>query len=277
MPFRVEAFYHFADLKDLARLQAEALALGSRHELLGTLILAEEGVNGTVAGSDAATEALLTWLRALPGFAQLESKRSEATEAPFGTFRVKLRPEIVTMRVPEAQPARGVGTYVEPEAWNALLRRPEVRVIDTRNAFEYQAGHFRNAEDPNTATFSQFPAFVEKSLQGDMQAPVALYCTGGIRCEKATAHLLNLGFSEVYHLKGGILRYLELMSPEQSLWEGECFVFDERVTVTHGVAEGSMARCRGCGCAFAASQATQEATVSPLPTRCPECTAQPRQ
>lgn len=231
----VSAFYKFVKLDDHAALRAPLLAAAERHGVRGTILLAAEGLNGTIAGTPDRTSAMLRFIRGLPGFADLESKDSRAESMPFRRMKVRLKKEIVTMGVPGVDPSETVGTYVAPEDWNALISDPDVLVIDTRNGFEVAAGTFRNAIDPGTRSFGEFPAFVERNLAHRTDRKIAMFCTGGIRCDKATSFLRARGFENVYHLKGGILKYLETVPPEQSLWQGTCFVFDERGGLTHGL------------------------------------------
>jgi UPF0176 protein len=212
----------------------------------GTLLLAREGINGTIAGSDGAIEAVLAAIRALPGCGDLDVKESRAAAMPFHRMKVRLKREIVTMGEPDIDPL-DTGHYVAPRDWNALIADPATILIDTRNAYEVGIGTFKGAIDPKTRAFSEFPDFVEANLDPGKHPRVAMFCTGGIRCEKASAYLLSRGFSEVYHLEGGILKYLETVPPEQSLWQGECFVFDERVALGHGVAQGAHVMCPDCG------------------------------
>lgn len=216
----------------------------------GTLLLAPEGINGTIAGSAEAVAAVLAEIRALPGCADLEAKLSGAAKMPFHRMKVRIKREIVTMGQPDIDPLEGVGHYVAPEDWNALIEQPDVIVIDTRNDYEVKVGTFAGAIDPKTRTFSDFPAWFRdhrEALVGNTSTPkVAMFCTGGIRCEKATAFLKAEGIDEVYHLQGGVLKYLETVPAWQSRWEGECFVFDERVTVGNGLAPGTHQLCRAC-------------------------------
>jgi UPF0176 protein len=246
MAFVVAALYHFADLDQHESLAAPLEAHCRAHDIQGTLLLAAEGINGTIAGSRAGVDAALAYIREIPGLASLEHKESRADAPPFFRLKVKVRDEIVTMRVDEVRPLDRVGTYVEPEDWNALIAQDDVVLIDTRNDFEVRVGHFENAVDPQTSSFTEFPDFVKDNLNPQKNKRVAMYCTGGIRCEKASSHLLDQGYSEVYHLKGGILKYLEKIPAEQSKWQGECFVFDRRVSVVHGLHSGSFELCRGC-------------------------------
>jgi UPF0176 protein len=245
-PLVICALYRFVRLDDFRALRAPLQTLLDAQGIRGSLLLASEGINGTVAGTRAAIDALLDWLRSDPRLAALEYKESTGTRMPFLRARVKLRKEIVTLGVAGIDPNRVVGTYVEPGDWNALISDPEVLVVDTRNDYEVQVGTFRNAVNPHTASFREFPAFVQQQLDQQRHRKVAMFCTGGIRCEKSTALLKHLGFDAVYHLKGGILKYLEQVPEAETLWEGECFVFDERVTVNHDLQPGSYRQCRAC-------------------------------
>ena len=241
----VAALYEFRALEDPAALQGELRALGARLGLCGTLIVAPEGINGTVAGPRAAIDELRAALRGA-GFARLEYKESGAQERPFKRFKVRLKAEIVTLGVP-VTPRERVGHYVEPGDWNALLADPEVVVVDTRNRYEVRAGTFQGALDPGLDSFREFPAWLDAHA-GDLAGKrVAMFCTGGIRCEKSTSLLLERGFTDVLHLRGGILKYLEQVPEGESRWEGECFVFDGRVTVGHGLQGGEAAMCHSCG------------------------------
>ena len=232
----VSAFYKFVRLPEFAALRGPLLSAARERGIRGTILLAAEGINGTVAGEPEALMGMMTFLRGLPEFSDLESKESHAEEMPFKRMKVRLKKEIVTMGVPGVDPAHVVGTYVSPEDWNTLITHPDVLVIDTRNSFEFQAGTFANAIDPGTKSFGEFPAFVERELAANPARKLAMFCTGGIRCEKATSYLKAKGFENVFHLKGGILKYLETIPAEQSLWRGSCFVFDEREGLGHGLA-----------------------------------------
>lgn len=243
----VAAFYKFVSLPDCEELRSPLLQVCQAHQVKGTILLAKEGINGTIAGERFAIDAVLNYLRADDRLVDLEPKESEANQFPFERMKVKLKREIVTLGVPEANPANQVGSYVDAKDWNALITDPNVVVVDTRNEYEVAIGTFKGAHNPHTASFQQFPAYVDHHLDPTQHRQVALFCTGGIRCEKATSLLLSKGFEQVYHLKGGILKYLEDISPEDSLWEGECFVFDERVAVQHGVKVGTHGMCRSCG------------------------------
>jgi UPF0176 protein len=231
----VSAFYKFVKLPGFAALRAPLLQAAQRHAVRGTILLAPEGINGTIAGSPDGLSAMMGFIRSLPDFAGLESKDSHAGEMPFRRMKVRLKREIVTMGVPGVDPSQTVGTYVAPEKWNELISDPDVLVIDTRNGFEVAAGTFRGALDPGTRSFGQFPAFVARRLAGQEHRRIAMFCTGGIRCEKATSYMRARGFEHVYHLKGGILKYLETIPEQESLWQGSCFVFDERGGLTHGL------------------------------------------
>jgi len=246
LPVRVAALYRFARFDDPAALRASLYDLCARRGVKGTLLLAREGINGTIAGSDAAIEDLVAAIRALPGCAEAEIKFARAAEMPFHRLKVRLKREIVTMGEPEIDPLEDVGTYVAPAEWNALIARPDTVVIDTRNAYEVRVGSFTGALDPGTDTFSDFPGWFREHKQDLAGKTIAMFCTGGIRCEKATAFVKAQGFDSVFHLHGGILKYLEEVPAAESRWEGECFVFDERVAVGHGLAPGSHALCRAC-------------------------------
>ncbi len=244
--FRIAALYHFTRFDAPADLQAPLQALCEANQVRGSLLVAGEGINGTIAGPDAGIDAVLAHIRALPGCADLEWKDSYADHAPFSRMKVKLKKEIVTMGVPGVDPKAKVGHYVAAEDWNDLISAPDVAVIDTRNDYEVSIGTFKGAVDPETATFRDFPAWWEKNKDRFHNKRIAMFCTGGIRCEKSTNFLLDQGVEDVFHLKGGILKYLEVVPEDNSLWDGECFVFDERVSVGHGLAEGPHLLCRAC-------------------------------
>jgi UPF0176 protein len=243
MTLKVAAFYQFVALPDFQTLRAPLHALCGQLGLKGSVLLAHEGINGTLAGPSEAIDSLIDEFRCGPTFGgrldNLELKYSEAAEVPFGRLKVRLKKEIVTLGDPATDPTRQVGTYVDPADWNALIARDDVLVLDTRNAFEVAMGTFEGARDPGLASFGQFKAFAAREFDPGKHKRIAMFCTGGIRCEKASSHLLARGFSEVYHLKGGILRYLELIPHGESRWRGECFVFDERVALRHGLQECS--------------------------------------
>ena len=246
MTWDIAAFYQFARLPQYRDLQSGLLqslkGLGAR----GSLLVAEEGVNGTIAAPQGRITEVLDAIRAQTGLALPKVKFSVAEAQPFKRMKVRLKKEIVTIGPVYADPEAVVGTYVEPEQWNALISDPDVIVIDTRNSYEFKVGSFRNAIDPGTDSFGEFPAWVRHELDGKKNRKIAMFCTGGIRCEKATSFMKHEGFGEVFHLKGGILKYLETMPQEQSLWSGGCFVFDERVAVGHGLRETGHSICHGC-------------------------------
>lgn len=258
---RVIAFYKFVALADPAALQQplrEGLeALGVK----GTVLLAREGVNGTIAGPDQNMGAALALLKDLPGCADLDSKASTARDMPFLRLKVRLKQEIVTMGVPEADPTCLVGDYVTPEAWNDLIRDPDTVIIDTRNQYEIALGTFQGAIDPETEAFRDFPAWFDAfrvRLEAEGRTPrIAMFCTGGIRCEKATSYVRAAGLDQVYHLQGGILKYLETVPEADSLWQGECFVFDERVSVGHGLKQGDYELCHACRMPVSAADRTR--------------------
>ncbi len=249
-PYKVMAIYKFAALPDVEALKAPLAEFCCSRAIKGTLILAPEGINGTVAGAPEAIDALADYLFASGPFGSrlvgAEVKYSFADTAPFLRMKVRLKPEIVTLRAPQADPNRQVGTYVEPEDWNALIERNDVVLVDTRNDYEVGLGTFQRALDPHTSSFVEFKDYVEKHLDPNKDKKVAMFCTGGIRCEKASSYLLSQGFEEVFHLKGGILKYLEVVPEDQSRFTGECFVFDERVSVGHGLELGNATLCRAC-------------------------------
>jgi UPF0176 protein len=245
-PFVVAALYKFTTLNDCIALRDKVLAQLKRDDIRGTLLLAEEGINGTIAGTKQSVEAFLDWLQADQRFAGIDYKLSYHSAPPFHRTKVKLKKEIVTMGIDGIDPNDIVGTYVEPQDWNALVNDPDTIVIDTRNEYEYGIGSFENAINPHTETFREFPAYVEKNLDPTKHKKVAMFCTGGIRCEKASAYMKQQGFEEVYHLKGGVLKYLEHVDNENSLWNGECFVFDDRVAVDQNLDKGSYDQCHAC-------------------------------
>ena len=244
--FVVAAFYKFAALPNAESLIAPLEVLCAAEQLCGTILLATEGVNGTVAGPRRGIDALISFLRSQPPLADLETKESFCESPPFHRMKVRLKPEIVTIGDSEISPPHRVGTYIQPEHWNTLLEDPEVIVIDTRNVYETRLGTFQGALDPNLASFRDFPHWVAQNLNPEKHRKVAMYCTGGIRCEKASSLLLREGFSQVFHLQGGILKYLEQVAPEESKWQGECFVFDQRVSLDHQLQPGQHRLCYGC-------------------------------
>ncbi|WP_164660619.1 rhodanese-related sulfurtransferase [Tropicibacter sp. Alg240-R139] len=244
--YTIAALYHFTRFPDPAAIKPALLELCQANDVKGTLLLAQEGINGTIAGPRAGIDAVLAHISALPGCADLEWKEASSDTPPFGKMKVRLKKEIVTMGQPDVDPVARVGHYVEPEDWNELIRADDVVVIDTRNDYEVEIGTFEGAIDPETASFSEFPAWWEENKDRFHNKRVAMFCTGGIRCEKSTNFLLGQGVEDVYHLKGGILRYLEEMPADNSTWNGDCFVFDNRVSVGHGLVEGPHALCHGC-------------------------------
>lgn len=247
-PIKVAALYRFVSFVAPEKLQPQILEQCTSLGIKGTILLAHEGINGTVAGKPEAIDALIGFLRALPGCAELDVKYSHADEMPFYRMKVRLKKEIVTLGVEGIDPKREVGTYVQPEDWNALISDPDTVLIDTRNDYEVAIGTFEGAIDPRTKAFRDFPAWFRehRAELAEGKTKFAMFCTGGIRCEKSTAFLKAEGIDEVYHLEGGILRYLEAIPEEQSKWQGECFVFDERVSVRHGLELGDMELCHAC-------------------------------
>ena len=242
----VAALYHFTRFADPAALQPPLLDLCKSRGVMGTLLLAKEGINGTIAGDREGIDAVLAHIRGLPGCADLDWKESTATVAPFHRMKVRLKKEIVTMGQPDVDPVARVGNYVDPADWNDLISAPDVAVIDTRNDYEVAIGTFEGAVDPETKSFGEFPEWWEKNKQRFHNKKIAMFCTGGIRCEKSTNYLMGQGVEDVYHLKGGILKYLEVVPQEDSKWDGECFVFDARVSVGHGLEEGPHSLCHAC-------------------------------
>lgn len=244
--YTIAALYHFTRFDDPAALQGPLRAVCEKNAVRGSLLLAAEGINGTIAGPRAGLDAVLAHIRGLPGCGDLEWKESTAEHPPFGRLKVRLKKEIVTLGVPGVDPKAAVGHYVRAADWNDLISSPDVAVIDTRNDYEVAIGTFRGAVDPETDTFRDFPTWWEANRDRFHNKRIAMFCTGGIRCEKSTNYLMSQGVEDVYHLKGGILQYLEDVPEEESLWQGECFVFDERVSVGHGLREGPHRLCRAC-------------------------------
>jgi UPF0176 protein len=274
--FLTAAFYQFVDLPDYAVRRAPLLAVCEKNQVKGLILLAREGINSTIAGPELGVRAVLAYLRQDPLLADLQHKESWSERAPFYRMKVRLKKEIVTLGVPGISPIHMAGTYVKPADWNALISDPDVVVVDTRNDYEVEIGTFAHALNPNIRSFSELPQWVEDAErlgQAHGKKPkVAMFCTGGIRCEKSTALMKTLGYDEVYHLEGGILKYLETVPPEHSLWQGECFVFDERVSVGHALVPGAHALCRACR-----QPLPEGATESPLyeaGVSCPRCHAQ---
>ncbi|HEY9573320.1 MAG TPA: rhodanese-related sulfurtransferase [Pusillimonas sp.] len=271
--FLIAALYKFVELSDYQQLQQPLFEFCEAHQVKGTLLLAEEGINGTIAGPEQGVQAVLAYLREDPRLTTLDHKESWAEKMPFYRMKVKLKREIVTMGVPNVHARTMAGTYVKPQEWNELIADPEVVVVDVRNDYEVSIGSFNRAVNPHTTSFSEFPQWVrEQSAEGGVLAQggkVAMFCTGGIRCEKSTAYLRSQGFDDVYHLEGGILKYLETVAPEESRWEGECFVFDERVSVRHGLAPGSYELCRACRLPLGAQDKASEYYEEGV--SCPHC------
>lgn len=265
----VAALYKFVHLHDYKELREPLLGFCKNRDIRGTLLLAPEGINGTVAGSRGGIDELMAYLDSDPRFSRLEYKESITKEMPFYRTKVKLKNEIVTMGVAGLDPSRASGIHVKPKDWNTLISDPDVMIIDTRNKYEYQIGTFRNAISPETESFSDFPEYVDKNLKADKQRPVAMFCTGGIRCEKASAYLLEQGFTNVYQLQGGILKYLQEVSPEESLWQGECFVFDNRVAVDKALQPGIHEMCYGCR--HPVSPGDRESDKYEQGVSCPDC------
>ncbi len=242
----VTALYHFVHLENFEHLRQPLLNIMLENEVRGTLLLASEGINGTIAGEKEGMDNVLGWLRKDDRLASFDSKNSYTDENPFYRTKVKLKKEIVTMGIEGIDPKLKVGRYVKPNDWNALISDPDTILIDTRNDYEFQIGSFKNAINPNTDTFREFPKYVKENLDSKKNKKIAMFCTGGIRCEKSTAYLIEQGFEEVYHLQGGVLKYLEDVAKDNTMWEGECFVFDNRVAVNHDLEKGSYDQCYAC-------------------------------
>jgi len=269
MPYIIAAIYKFADLDHHKDLRRPLLGVMRSHDVRGTLLLAHEGINGTIAGSRDGIDHVLAHLESDPRLTGLNLKESSCDELPFRRTKVKLKKEIVTMGVDGIDPSKLVGTYVKPSDWNELISDPGVTVIDTRNSYEFTLGSFQNAVDPQTDSFRQFPEYVDEQLDPTRNKRVAMFCTGGIRCEKATAYLKAQGFDEVYHLQGGILKYLEEVPESESLWRGECFVFDARVSVDHALKTGRYDLCYACQ--HPISNADKQQDTYRKGVSCPQC------
>lgn len=246
MNYVITALYKFTQLDNYSQLQQPLLRFMKQHGIRGTLLLAKEGINGTVAGKAEAIEALYVWFSKHPPLQNISHKESYSEKLPFNRTKVKLKKEIVTLGVDGIDPNLSVGTYVKPKEWNTLISQEDVTIIDTRNDYEVQIGTFKKAINPKTNTFREFPEYAKTHLSPEKHKKVAMFCTGGIRCEKSTAYLKMLGFEEVYHLEGGILKYLEEVPESESLWQGECFVFDDRVAVNHTLGKGQYDQCHAC-------------------------------
>ena len=275
--FLTAALYKFVELPDYEVRQAPLLACCEANGVKGTLLLAAEGINGTIAGPESGVRAVLAWLRSDVRLAALEHKEALTDVQPFYRMKVRLKKEIVTMGVPDVHPALMAGQYVKPQDWNALLANPDVVLVDTRNDYEVEIGTFEGAINPNTHTFTELPGWVEREMldggklaEVDGKKPrVAMFCTGGIRCEKSTALLRSKGFEEVFHLEGGILKYLETVPQEQSRWQGECFLFDERVSVGHALVPGTLTLCRSCR--KPVNDEAKKSLLFELGVSCPQC------
>ena len=265
----IAAFYHFANLDNYVDIQARLLQECIKENIMGTVLLAKEGINGTIAGSNGSIKNVLTYIRSDHRLHELIHKVSYAEKPPFLRMKVRLKKEIVTMGVPNVDPENTVGTYITPTEWNNLILDPDVITIDTRNNYEIEIGSFANSINPNTTSFREFPDWVKKNKSILKNKKIAMFCTGGIRCEKSTSYLKESGYKEVFHLKGGILKYLEEVPPKDSLWRGECFVFDERVSVGHDLEIGSYDLCHACRHTI-----TEKDKLSPLyklGISCPRC------
>jgi UPF0176 protein len=245
-PFVVSAFYKFVALENIQTLRQSLQKTCELNNIKGTILLAQEGINSTISGDEESLHRVLDVLKSDARFDDLPIKFSRHETQPFARLKVKIKPEIVTLGKPEISPTKVVGTYIKPRDWNDLISQPEVLVLDTRNDYEVEVGTFSNAVNPHTRSFRQFPDAVEK-MDVDKNTPIAMFCTGGIRCEKASSLLMEMGFEKVYHLEGGVLQYLEDVAPEESLFQGECFVFDERVSLDHDLQRGEFALCENCG------------------------------
>lgn len=265
----VAALYKFVTLNNFRELREPLLQVMSDNGIKGTLLLAEEGINGTVSGSRQAIDALFAWFAKDPRLADVDHKESYCAEQPFYRTKVKLKKEIVTLGVPGVNPNLRVGTYVEPQDWNALIDDPEVLLIDTRNDYEVAIGTFKGAIDPKTTTFREFPEYIKTHFDPQKHKKVAMFCTGGIRCEKASSYMLGEGFEQVFHLKGGILKYLEEVPQAQTRWQGDCFVFDNRVTVRHDLSEGEYDQCHACRQPVSAADRLSPHYVAGI--SCPHC------
>ncbi|MDT8283500.1 MAG: rhodanese-related sulfurtransferase [Gammaproteobacteria bacterium] len=265
----VSALYHFVDFDDYQDLRQPLYDFMMENHIKGTILLAKEGINGTVAGAKMSIDKLHNWLRSDQRFQDLRTKESYDDEMPFYRTRVKLKKEIVTMGVEGIDPNHIVGSYVKPEDWNDLISDPDVTLVDTRNDYEFAIGSFRNAINPETETFRQFPDYVKKHLDPEKHKKVAMFCTGGIRCEKSTAYLKQQGFEEVYHLQGGILKYLETVPEDETQWDGECFVFDNRVSVDHKLNKGTYDQCHACRLPITEQDKQSEKYVQGV--SCPYC------
>jgi UPF0176 protein len=263
------ALYKFVALENYKSIREPLLKVMKDNNICGTLLLAHEGINGTISGSRESIDLIIKWLENQPSLDSLALKESKSEDQPFKRTKVKLKKEIVTMGVEDIDPRKVVGTYIEPKDWNDLINDPGVLLVDTRNDYEYAVGTFKNAVNPNTVSFREFPEYVQKNLDSKKHKKVAMFCTGGIRCEKSTAYLKQQGFNDVYHLKGGILKYLEEIPKEKTTWQGECFVFDDRVTVDHDLNPGSYAQCNACRMPITNDEQQSEHFIQGI--SCPHC------
>ncbi|MEP1209159.1 MAG: rhodanese-related sulfurtransferase [Rhizobiaceae bacterium] len=267
--YLVAALYKFVTLDDFSALQQPLLQVCIDNHVMGTLLLAHEGINGTISGPEKGIKSVISWLVARPEFADLDVKYSWAHEAPFYRMKVRLKKEIVTLGVDEIDAANEAGTYVDPADWNDLISQPDVIVVDTRNDYEVAIGTFKNAKNPHTTSFRELPEWVDNQLEAKPDTKIAMFCTGGIRCEKSTALMKSKGYDNVFHLKGGILKYLETVPEESSLWEGDCFVFDQRVSVKHGLEVGDYDMCHACRMPISAAEMEDERYQKGV--SCPHC------
>ncbi len=265
----VLTFYKFVTLPKVSKIKAPLLKLCKSNDIMGTILLGAEGINGTISGPEAGIDAIKAYFEAHPLLSGIDYKLSSYPKHPFYRIKIKIKKEIVTIGRQEVDPQAGVGTYVEAKDWNALLEDPEVFVVDTRNIYEYDVGTFKNAVNPETTNFVEFPDYVQSQLDPAKHKKVAMFCTGGIRCEKASSYMLQQGFEEVYHLKGGILKYLQDVPEQESLWQGECFVFDNRVTVDHKLQKGSYELCHACRHPVSQQDMQSEHYVQNI--SCPHC------
>ena len=267
------AMYHFVKLPQFQNLQKPLLNFCISRSIKGTLLLADEGINGTLAGPEKIILELLYYLKNDPifegNFKNLAHKESWSDKSPFYRMKVKLKKEIVTLGVPGISPTKIVGKYVKPKDWNSIISDPEVILIDTRNDYEFEIGTFKNALNPKTRTFREFPDFVNSHLDPKKNKKIAMFCTGGIRCEKASSYMMSMGFNDIYHLEGGILKYLEEVTAEESLWQGECFVFDQRVAIKHGLEAGDYDQCYACR--YPLSQEDVQSNNYTPGISCPHC------
>lgn len=265
----VAALYRFVALEDLPKLQKDIRAVCDENDICGTLLIAPEGINGTIAGQGVAINNIINFLDEVAGVKSGELKYSSASERPFRRIKVRLKKEIITMKAPEADPTKQVGTYIQPKDWNSLINDPEVTLVDTRNTYETAVGIFDGAIDPKIETFTQFKDYVSDNMDPKKQKKIAMFCTGGIRCEKASSYMLAHGFEEVYHLQGGILKYLEEIPADESKWNGDCFVFDRRVAIGQDLKEAPYQICYGCR--FPLSPEDVQSNSYEKGVSCPHC------